>query len=73
MTNYRYEIDPRSPALGGGWRLRLIEDGEEVGGAIFPLCEYEFAENPEEADKMAYTAAQTEGLDWLESRTRQLP
>ena len=27
MTTYRYEIDPRPTELGGGWRLRLFEDG----------------------------------------------
>lgn len=37
MANYSYEIDPRAPELGGGWRLRLLEDGEEVGGGVFPL------------------------------------
>jgi hypothetical protein len=34
---YSYEINPRPAELGGGWRLRLIEDGEEVGGGVFPL------------------------------------
>jgi hypothetical protein len=33
---YSYEIEPRTPELGGGWRLRLLEDGEEVGGGVFP-------------------------------------
>lgn len=32
---YSYEINPRPIELGGGWRLRLIEDGEEVGGGVF--------------------------------------
>jgi hypothetical protein len=32
-----YEILPRAAALGDGWRLRLLEDGEEVGGGVFPL------------------------------------
>lgn len=36
MTKYRYEIDPRSTELGGGWRLKLFEDDEEVGGGVFP-------------------------------------
>lgn len=36
MTTYRYEIDPRPAELGGGWRLRLLEDGQEVGGGVFP-------------------------------------
>ena len=33
--NYSFEINPRSVDLGG-WRLRLLEDGEEVGGGVFP-------------------------------------
>ncbi len=42
-----YEINPRPTELGGGWRLRLFEDGEEVGGGVFPLSEYVTAENVE--------------------------
>ncbi|MDI3260846.1 MAG: hypothetical protein QJR02_14260 [Sinobacteraceae bacterium] len=40
---YRIEIDPRPEELGGGWRLRLIEDGEEVGGGVYPPDEYDDA------------------------------
>jgi hypothetical protein len=36
-TWYDYEIIPRAPELGGGWRLRLLEDGQEVGGGVFPV------------------------------------
>lgn len=32
-----YEITPRPVELGGGWRLQLIEDGQEVGGGVFPI------------------------------------
>lgn len=32
MTTYAYQIDPRPAERGGGWRLRLLEDGEEVSG-----------------------------------------
>lgn len=31
MTDYGYAIAPPAE-LGGGWRLRLLENGEEVGG-----------------------------------------
>ena len=34
---YSYEITPRPVELGGGWQLRLLEDGEEVGGGVFPV------------------------------------
>jgi hypothetical protein len=39
-TGYRYEITARDSALGGGWQLRMLEDGEEVGGGVFPLADY---------------------------------
>jgi hypothetical protein len=35
---YSYEISWRSIELGGGWRLRMLEDGEEVGGDIFSVA-----------------------------------
>jgi len=34
---YSYDITPRPVELGGGWRLRLLEDGDEVGGGVFPV------------------------------------
>ncbi|MDY0331794.1 MAG: hypothetical protein RBR52_15050 [Thiomonas sp.] len=52
--HYEYTITPRSADLGGGWRLRLLEDGAEVGGGVYPADEY--------AD------ACTEAVSWLESR-----
>lgn len=41
MTEYDHQIDPRPADLGGGWRLRLLEDGEEVGWGVFPASEDE--------------------------------
>jgi len=40
---YTYEINPRSAALGGGWQVRLLDDGEEVGGGVFPVVVEEVA------------------------------
>ena len=34
---YSYEIMSRPAELGGGWRLRLLQDGEEMGGGVFPI------------------------------------
>lgn len=59
-----YEIEPRPDRLGGGWRLRLIEDGVELGGGVFPLEEYADEKEPEKA---AYSDAQAEGESWLAS------
>lgn len=35
---YSYEINPRSVDLGDGWRLWLLDDGEETGGGVFPAA-----------------------------------
>jgi hypothetical protein len=35
---YSYEIIAREPAQGGGWRLRLLDGAEEVGGGVFPVA-----------------------------------
>jgi hypothetical protein len=35
----RYEIHPRPVGLGAGWSLKLIENGQEVGGGVFPIQE----------------------------------
>ena len=34
---YSYEITLRPAELGGGWRLRLLQDSEEMGGGVFPI------------------------------------
>ena len=64
----QHEITPRPANLGGGWRLRLLENGEEVGGGVFPLAEYATAENAEEAASYAYEDALAEASTWLASR-----
>lgn len=64
---FSFQIDKRSIELGGGWQLRLIEDSEEVGGAVFPLAEYE-ADSIEVAERLAYMDAYSTGTEWLCSR-----
>jgi hypothetical protein len=39
--NYSYEITPRLAKLGGGWKLTLLQDGQEAGGGVFPVLEDE--------------------------------
>lgn len=39
QTGRNYEIVPRPSALGGGWKLVLLEDNEEAGGGVFPVAE----------------------------------
>lgn len=56
-----YEVNPRSQELGGGWNLKLFEDGEEMGGGVFPPVP-----NTEEPDfDEAYQDALNEGEDWV--------
>jgi hypothetical protein len=33
MIDYSYQIDQRSADFGGGWRLRLLENGETAENA----------------------------------------
>ena len=64
MKRERYEIDPRPPALGGGWQLRLVgrdeETGEEIdmGGGAIPAAD-------REDDKDAYAELLEVGDNWL--------
>jgi hypothetical protein len=53
--NRGFEIVPRPAALGGGWKLTLLHDDEEVGGGVFPIPE----ESPEP------------GIAWWNSMTHE--
>lgn len=50
---YSYEINPHPAELGGGWRLRLIEDGHET---------------TKEALQAAFEDAEATAYGWLDSR-----
>jgi hypothetical protein len=58
------QIEARPATLGGGWRLRFFEDGEEVGGGVIP------AADDEESKIVAFADARCEGDTWLASRPR---
>lgn len=60
---FNYEITPRPVELGGGWRLRLLEDGVEVGGGVFPP-----EGEGEDAIHDAFNDAESEAYAWLDSR-----
>lgn len=64
--DYRFTITARPDSVGGGWRLRLIEHDEEVGGGVFPPVEG--IDDPEEASQAAYDDAHAEAMDWMNSR-----
>lgn len=63
---FSYEITPRPVELGGGWRLRLLEDGVEMGGGVFPPVEG--IEDAKEALQAAFDDAKSEAYAWLDSR-----
>jgi hypothetical protein len=62
---YTYSITSRPDALGGGWRLRLLNDGEEMGGGVFPPVEG--IDDAEEALQAAHDDAMDNALDWMNS------
>ena len=62
MNGHSDQIDPRPTDLGGGWPLRLLERGEDVGGGVFPLSEYTTAEHAEEAASDACQCLAFQGL-----------
>lgn len=66
---YSYEITPRPPELGGGWRLRLLEDGGEVGGGVFPVAEAD----PQQGMAWWNAIASTERGHWLKVADSERP
>lgn len=63
---YSYEITPRPVELGGGWRLRLLEGGQEVGGGVFPPDDAS-----ETALQRAFDEAEATAYEWLDGREAQ--
>jgi hypothetical protein len=63
---FSYEITPRPDNLGSGWRLRLLEDGVEVGGGVFPPVEG--IEDATAALQSAFVDAEAEAYAWLDTR-----
>lgn len=63
---YSYEIKPRPPELGGGWKLALFDSGEEVGGGVFPVE----AEEPHQGVEWWSALPKEEQVYWL---TKGLP
>ena len=71
ITEYDYEITPRTLGLGGGWNLRLLENGEEVGGGVFPLpehCDFRDEKALQTLLDSLYEDALAEASAWLASR-----
>jgi hypothetical protein len=65
MTRYTYEISRRPTNVGGGWLLRLLDNGKEVGGGVFPPIN---GLRVDLALAAARDDAETEAQWWLSSR-----
>jgi hypothetical protein len=57
-----YEIIHHPPERGGGWDLRLLEDGKEMGGGYFPPIPHPHA---------AYVDLLGLAVDWIEGQVEQ--
>ena len=68
MSKYSYEIEEHPAELGGGWRLRLLKDGQEVDVRIFLPTYYGNFTDDETAFQFAQSDARAEGKAWVESR-----
>lgn len=65
------EFQSATLGLGGGWNLRLLENGEEVGGGVFPLPEYCNFRDEKALQTLLdslYEDALAEATAWLASR-----
>ena len=67
-----YEIKPRPAHLGGGWCLKMFEDGEEMGRGYYPLFRQdrplgvdEDEVDPVTKDLLAEAEAQADGESWI--------
>ena len=67
-----YEIKPRPAHLGGGWCLKMFEDGEEMGRGVYPLFRQdrplgvdEDEVDPVTKDLLAEAEAQADGESWI--------
>lgn len=67
--NRGFEIVPRPAGLGGGWKLILLEDGQEAGGGVFPVPE----ELPETGMKWWNGITEQERGYWLTRSASAIP
>ena len=67
MMARSYEIKPRPTHLGGGWYLKMYQDGEEMGAGVYPLPELG---EPYDDDELKFTLdalhdeAMSDGESW---------
>ena len=70
MMARSYEIKPRPAHLGGGWCLKMFEDGEEMGRGYYPLFRPDRPlgddeVDPDTKDLLAEAEAQADGESWI--------
>ena len=72
MMARSYEIKPRPTHLGGGWCLKMFEDGEEMGRGYYPLFRQDRPLGVDEdevdfvtKDLLAEAEAQADGESWI--------
>lgn len=66
---YSYEIKPRTDEMGGGWQLRLLEDGQEVAGGIFPVV----LDDPQDGVVWWNSIPEQDRAHWLEVAKSAVP
>lgn len=64
-----YEIVASPVDLGGGWRLRLLEDDKEVGGRVFPIA----TDNPSQGIKWWNEIQESERAYWCRAAGSAVP
>ncbi|QJE03728.1 hypothetical protein HH212_26885 (plasmid) [Massilia forsythiae] len=67
--SYSYEIKPRPAELGGGWKLTLLQDGQEVGGGVFPVIE----EDPQTGMDWWNNLAEKQRAHWVMMGASAMP
>ena len=72
MMARSYEIKPRPTHLGGGWCLKMFEDGEEMGRGVYPLFRQDRPLGVDEVEpvtKALFDEAQADGESWVSLST----
>lgn len=64
-----YEISPRPQDLGGGWNLKLYENGQEAGGGAFPVP----ADDPHEGIAWWNALSEERRSHWLMMAASAMP
>lgn len=64
-----YEIQSGPANLGGGWYLKLLEDGRDAGGSAFPLPE----EAPQASISWWNTLREERRAHWLMMAASAMP